>query len=53
MASAHVLRQPSVVSRVFHTEVTNQVFGMRRNGVEYQNDSEYKCEGESGGSEFV
>ena len=54
LASARALRLPSVASRVFRTEVSNQVSRTCWNGVVYRNDSKYECEGErSGGSEFI
>ena len=54
LASARALHLPSVASRVFRMEVTNQVSRTCRNGVVYWNDSEYECKGKrSKGSEFV
>ena len=53
MASARVLRLPSVASRVFRTEVGTGFRNAPERKV-YRNDSEYEYEDErSGDSEYV
>ena len=53
MASAHVLRLPSVASRVFRTEVGTGLWNVSERNMD-RNDSEYKSNDKrNGGSEFV